>query len=123
MKTFFLLILTLLAAANTFAQTKSPIKISSTAGVSYDGYWLTANPATPVFYPVRKPWHSVRQTIGGYDTYGMLYEGQYLQLPNGLKNGEYILEIEIDPHHWYKESNKANNTFRMKINIQKQNPQ
>jgi hypothetical protein len=59
-------------------------------------------------------------SVGGYDTYGMLYEGQYLDLPKGLKNGEYILEIEIDPHHWYKESNKKNNTFQMKVNIQKQ---
>jgi len=59
-------------------------------------------------------------TVGGYDTYGMMYEGQYLNLPKGLKNGEYWLEIEIDPDHKYMESNKRNNTFRMKINIQKQ---
>ncbi len=59
-------------------------------------------------------------SVGGYDTYGMLYEGQYLQLPKNLKTGKYILEIEIDPNHWYAESNKKNNIFRMSINIHKQ---
>ena len=59
-------------------------------------------------------------SVGGYDYYGMMYEGQYLQLPKGLKNGEYWLEIEIDPDHKYVESDKSNNTFRMKVNIQKQ---
>ncbi|MBK8785442.1 MAG: proprotein convertase P-domain-containing protein [Chitinophagaceae bacterium] len=59
-------------------------------------------------------------SVGGYDYYGMMYEGQYLQLPVGLKNGEYILEIEIDPDHKYKESDRSNNTLQMKVNIQKQ---
>lgn len=59
-------------------------------------------------------------SVGGYDTYGMLYEGQFIDLPEGLKSGEYILEIEIDPGHKYTESNKKNNTFRMKVNIHKQ---
>ncbi len=59
-------------------------------------------------------------SVGGYDYYGMMYEGQFLQLPKGLKNGEYILEIEVDPEHKYKESDESNNIFSMKINIQKQ---
>lgn len=59
-------------------------------------------------------------SVGGYDTYGMLYEGQYLDLPKNLKSGNYTLEIEIDPHHWYKESNKKNNIFSMTVNIMKQ---
>jgi hypothetical protein len=59
-------------------------------------------------------------SVGGYDTYGMLYEGQYMDLPRGLKKGEYTLEIEIDPHHWYRESNKKNNIFRMQVIISKQ---
>ncbi|WP_205942959.1 proprotein convertase P-domain-containing protein [Pedobacter frigidisoli] len=62
-------------------------------------------------------------SVGGYDTYGMLYEGQYLNLPKNLKNGDYTLEIEIDPHHWYRESNKKNNVFKMKIHIDKQERQ
>jgi hypothetical protein len=59
-------------------------------------------------------------TVGGYDYYGLNYEGQYLQLPKGFKNGNYILEIEIDPNNVYKESNKKNNTFSMPITISKQ---
>lgn len=59
-------------------------------------------------------------TVGGYDTYGMMYEGQYLNLPKGLKNGDYWLEIEVDPEKKYIESNKHNNTLRMKLTISKQ---
>ncbi|MEA5457731.1 proprotein convertase P-domain-containing protein [Arcicella sp. LKC2W] len=59
-------------------------------------------------------------SVGGYDTYGMLYEGQFIQLPKGLKSGEYILEIEIDPNHIYKEKDSTNNTFKMKVQISKQ---
>jgi hypothetical protein len=59
-------------------------------------------------------------SVGGYDFYGMLYEGQYLTLPKGIKNGTYILEIEIDPNHWYQESNKKNNVFSMQITLTKQ---
>jgi len=59
-------------------------------------------------------------SVGGYDYYGMMYEGQYLQLPKGFKNGNYFLEIEIDPEHKYQESDRTNNTFRMPITITKQ---
>ena len=59
--------------------------------------------------------------VGGYDYYGMMYEGQFLQLPKGFKNGEYILEIEVDPAHTYRESNKKNNVFSMPITIRYQN--
>lgn len=59
-------------------------------------------------------------SVGGYDYYGLMYEGQFLNLPKKLKNGKYILEIEIDPHNWYKESNKTNNIFRMPVTINKQ---
>lgn len=61
-------------------------------------------------------------SVGGYDTYGLMYEGQYLQLPRGLKNGEYWLEIEVDPDHRYLESDIANNIFSMKVNLKKQQP-
>jgi subtilisin-like proprotein convertase family protein len=59
-------------------------------------------------------------SVGGYDTYGMLYEGQFIQLPKGLKSGEYTLEIEIDPNHIYKEKDRTNNIFRTKVQISKQ---
>jgi DnaJ-class molecular chaperone len=59
-------------------------------------------------------------SVGGYDTYGMLYEGQFIQLPKGLKSGQYFLEIEIDPNHIYKEKDRSNNIFRMPVQITKQ---
>lgn len=59
-------------------------------------------------------------SVGGYDTYGMLYEGQFIQLPKGLKSGQYFLEIEIDPNHIYKEKDRTNNIFRMPVKITKQ---
>jgi subtilisin-like proprotein convertase family protein len=59
-------------------------------------------------------------SVGGYDTYGMLYEGQFIQLPKGLKSGQYFLEIEIDPNHIYKEKDRSNNIFRMPVKITKQ---
>jgi hypothetical protein len=60
-------------------------------------------------------------TVGGYDYYGPMYEGQYLELPKDLKNGNYILEIEIDPFNKYHESNRKNNVFSMPIEIKHQN--
>ena len=45
-------------------------------------------------------------SVGEYETYGMMNEGQYLQLLEGLKSEAYLLEIEIDPNHWYKENIK-----------------
>lgn len=59
-------------------------------------------------------------SVGGYDTYGMMYEGQYLQLPKGLKSGTYYLEIEIDPKHYYLEKDHENNTYVQKVEIKLQ---
>ncbi len=59
-------------------------------------------------------------SVGGYDTYGLFYEGQYLTIPKNTKNGEYLLEIEIDPMHKYTEKNKANNIYTKKIMLEKQ---
>ncbi|MCP9768735.1 hypothetical protein EGI22_12485 [Lacihabitans sp. LS3-19] len=59
-------------------------------------------------------------SVGGYDTYGMLYEGQYIDLPKKLKPGKYELEIEIDPDNKYRELNKENNVFSMLIDLNKQ---
>ena len=59
-------------------------------------------------------------SVGGYDTYGYMYEGQYLKLPKRLKPGFYILEIEIDPEKKYLEADRTNNTFRKKVFISKQ---
>ena len=59
-------------------------------------------------------------SVGGYDTYGMMYEGQFIQLPKGLKSGVYTLEIEIDPEHKYYELDKTNNIYRQEVTISKQ---
>lgn len=59
-------------------------------------------------------------SVGGYDTYGLLYEGQFVELPKDLPSGQYWLEIEIDPQHRYKELSRKNNLFSMAVNITKQ---
>ncbi len=59
-------------------------------------------------------------SVGGYDTYGSMYEGQFLELPAGTKNGSYILEIEVDPKSIYIESNKKNNILRIPITLTRQ---
>jgi hypothetical protein len=59
-------------------------------------------------------------SVGGFDTYGMLYEGQFIDLPENLKSGDYFLEIEIDPNHIYSETNRKNNVFQMKYRLTKQ---
>lgn len=59
MKKYFLAIFILTGQA-TFAQTKPPVSISGTAGVTYDGYGLTTNPGGYNFYPARRPWNLVK---------------------------------------------------------------
>jgi len=62
-------------------------------------------------------------SVGGYDMYGMMFEGQYLELPKGLKSGTYYLEIEIDPRQYYLEKDHSNNTYVQKIEIRLQDKQ
>ncbi len=59
-------------------------------------------------------------SVGGYDTYGVMYEGQFIKLPRGLPKGTYQLEIEIDPTGSIRERNRANNLFTMPIQLSKQ---
>ena len=59
-------------------------------------------------------------SVGGYDTYGLLYEGQFIQLPKGLAAGKYRFEIEIDPGRIYREKDRSNNLFAMTVTIAKQ---
>ena len=42
------------------AQKKSPITISGTAGVSYEGYGLNRHPSGWTGYSARRPWNQVR---------------------------------------------------------------
>ncbi len=66
---------------------------------------------------------SARQgiSVGGYDTYGMLYEGQFITLPEGLPDGQYYLEIEIDPFGLYQDKDRSNNLFSTPVQISQQN--
>ena len=59
-------------------------------------------------------------SVGGYDTYGLFYEGQYLEIPEGTPNGSYVLEIEVDPEHIYRESNEQNNILSFPVELQLQ---
>ncbi|HPN69430.1 MAG TPA: lysyl oxidase family protein, partial [Saprospiraceae bacterium] len=56
-------------------------------------------------------------SVGGYDTYGYLYEGQFLQLPKNLKTGTYFLEVNIDPKNIYREVNEKNNVYLFQFSI------
>ncbi|MES2777317.1 MAG: proprotein convertase P-domain-containing protein [Bacteroidota bacterium] len=60
-------------------------------------------------------------SVGGYDTYGMMYEGQFIQLPKRLKTGYYLLLIQIDPQNKYVDINRSNNLYIKKIFLSKQN--
>jgi hypothetical protein len=66
--------------------------------------------------------HSQSQglSVGAYDTYGLFFEGQHLDLPKGLRAGTYHLEIEIDPEGMYREKDKSNNILSIPIQLNKQ---
>ena len=60
-KTIFILILLLVVSKFAFAQNDSlKVKVSGTIGISYEGYRLSTNPETPVFYTARRPGDLVR---------------------------------------------------------------
>jgi len=50
----------ILSVTGATAQKKSPVKISGTAGISYEGYGLTRKPSGWLGYMPRRPWHQVR---------------------------------------------------------------
>jgi len=56
-------------------------------------------------------------SVGGIDYYGVMYEGQNINLPNDLKPGTYYIYIVVDPKNHYIESNEKNNTALIKIKI------
>ncbi len=55
-----LIILFSLAFLQSYAQKKTPISISGTAGVTYEGYGLDRNPTGFTGYQPRRPWNQVR---------------------------------------------------------------
>lgn len=56
-------------------------------------------------------------SVGAYDSYGPMYEGQFLVLPKDIQSGEYILEVHLDPKNLFIESDKSNNKLRLSIHI------
>ena len=58
------------------AQSKSPFKISGTAGISYEGYGLTTNPNGWTGYTRRRPWNQVRFNFAPTFQFG-----KYFSLP------------------------------------------
>ncbi len=48
---------------NSSAQNKSPVTITGSLGITYEGYGLSVNPKTPSFYQPRRPWNQVRFNI------------------------------------------------------------
>lgn len=56
-------------------------------------------------------------SVGAYDAYGMHFEGQHIDLPKGLEDGDYVLELEVDPMGKYREKNKKNNVLRVPVKI------
>ena len=48
----------------------------------------------------------------------MMYEGQFIKLPETLKSGTYYIYMEVDPNNYYLESNEHNNTSLIKIKLQ-----
>lgn len=60
-------------------------------------------------------------SVGGVDNYGMAFEGQYVDIPEGTCNGNYILMVEVDPTHRYLESDRSNNYITMPIRLELQN--
>ena len=56
-------------------------------------------------------------SVGGYDTYGYSYEGQYIDLPVDLSPGKYELKVTIDPEGQYKELTTSNNSKTFTIDL------
>lgn len=52
------------------AQKKPTVSISGTIGASYEGYGLSVNPSSPVFYTPRKPWNQFRFNIAPTFSFG-----------------------------------------------------
>ncbi len=60
MKKLFILVLFINCFVHSYAQKKTPVVISGTAGISYEGYGLHRSPAGWTGYLPRRPWNQVR---------------------------------------------------------------
>ena len=55
-------------------------------------------------------------SVGWGDTYRYYLDGQWIE-SDGLGDGDYILEIEVDPTNRISETNDGDNTSQVRINI------
>ncbi len=58
-------------------------------------------------------------SVGAVDTYGLFYEGQYIDIPTSLKLGKYYLYIVVDPKNYYQELNEQNNSILIPLSFEK----
>jgi len=56
-------------------------------------------------------------SVGAYDYYGFAFEGQGIKLGKKVKNGTYMLVIEVDPDNRYLESNETNNLIAFPVTL------
>ncbi|MEQ1553574.1 MAG: hypothetical protein ABL929_05310 [Ferruginibacter sp.] len=103
MKQVFIIFFSL-AFLQSQAQKKSPVTISGTAGVTYEGYGLTTRPVGWAGYPQRRPWNQVRfnfmPTINFSKNFSMPMNFNFAAFPTnfagpfaGIKNqniGQYL---------------------------------
>jgi len=59
-------------------------------------------------------------SVGGVDYYGTYYEGQFIQLPPDIENGQYYLYLVVDPQNQYVELDENNNEILIPVTLKKQ---
>jgi hypothetical protein len=90
MKKYFITLCTL-ASFVCSAQTQSPVSISGTLGLSYEGYGLTVRPQGSTFYTARRPWNQVRFNIAPKFTFGknftLPFNFNFAAIPTNFSGG------------------------------------
>ncbi|MBI1185525.1 hypothetical protein GC194_14740 [bacterium] len=56
-------------------------------------------------------------SVGGYDYYGLDFEGQFIQLDKKPKRGSYFIMITVDPENRFAESDESNNTILLPVSF------
>lgn len=59
---------------------------------------------------------------GWTDMYDKRLDGMWINVPDGLCNGEYWIVIEVDPHNFFEEENETNNYTAVPYTLQRQTP-
>ncbi len=64
---------------------------------------------------------AVQGISSGYvDIYWTTLAGMYIELPQGLCNGDYYIVCEVDPNHNFLEEDETNNVYAAPIRLNKQ---